>query len=235
MAQVIIALDYAGVDPALELVDRLGPKARIYKVGLELYSRVGPEALRGLRERGKQIFLDLKLFDIPNTVARAVEAVADAGVDLLTVHTMGGRAMMEAAAEAAQDRVRLLGVTLLTSSSVADIEATWGRELVSVRDEVLRLAELAADCGLHGVIASPLEAALLKRKLGPDFLVVTPGIRLAGGDSHDQARVATPGDAVSAGADFMVVGRAITLAPDPAAALQEVLTQIEAARSEDAS
>lgn len=226
MPEVIVALDAPSRSEALELVSLLGEDAESYKVGLELFSRAGPEVVRELAGRGKGIFLDLKLHDIPNTVAGAVRAAADLEVDMLTVHSTGGRAMLEAAVEASRDRVRLLGVTVLTSFAAADVEETWGRSLNSVREEVIRLAGLARDAGLHGVVASPLEAEPLRRRFGPDFLLATPGIRLAGDEAHDQSRVTTPGDATRAGADVLVVGRTVTGASDPREALRRVRAEV---------
>ena len=227
MAEVIVALDYATGKEALGLVDVLGSSGDFYKVGLELFSREGPEVVKALTERDKRVFLDLKLHDIPNTVARSVSAARELGVDFLTVHTTGGVPMMAAAAEAAGGAVTLLGVTVLTSMSVPDVEAAWGRELGSLRDEVVRLAGTAKEAGVGGVVASPMEVRLLKRLLGSDLLVVTPGIRLGGDDHHDQARFATPIEAADAGADYLVVGRSITRAPDPVEALALVRGQAE--------
>jgi len=226
MAELVVALDVPDARRALDLVDRLGDESGFYKVGLELFTAEGPPIVRELRGRGKRVFLDLKLHDIPNTVAGAVKAAAHLGVDLLTVHTGGGPAMLSAAVAAAGDSgPRLLGVTLLTSLSAAEVEASWGRPLTSMPDEVIRLAELASECGLPGVVASPLEAEAIRRRLGKSLLIVTPGIRLAGGDSHDQARMSTPAGAVEAGADILVVGRAVTAASDPVEAYRSILAQ----------
>lgn len=222
MSQLIIALDFPSQREALSLVDELGEEADFYKVGLELFTREGPGIVRALKGRGKRVFLDLKLMDIPNTVRQAVSAASELGADLLTVHAGGGVAMMRAAAEAAGTGPKVVAVTLLTSLSAAEIESIWGRSLNSVRDEVLRLAALSREAGVHGVVASALEARDLRRALGPGALVVTPGIRLAGGERHDQARVATPADAVEAGASHLVVGRAVTAAPDPLASIRAV-------------
>ena len=227
MTELVVALDVPSGREALGLVERLGEGADFYKVGLELYTREGPQVVRDLQEMGMRIFLDLKLMDIPNTVARAVAAAADLGVDLLTLHAHGGPAMIEAAARESGD-TRLLAVTLLTSLSPDEIETVWGRPVTSVRSEVLRLAGLSVEAGAHGVVSSPLEAGELRHLLGPEALVVTPGVRLPGEETHDQNRVATPAAAVSAGASHLVVGRAITRAEDPRAALARVLDSMRA-------
>lgn len=229
MSDLIIALDLPSRAKALELVDRLGADADFYKVGLELYTREGPEMVIDLHDRGKRVFLDLKLMDIPNTVAGAVAAAADLGVELLTLHAHGGPRMMEAALGQAGVDTRLLAVTLLTSLSPDEIEVVWGRPVDSVRREVLRLARLSRDVGIHGVVSSPLEAGELRTALGSEALIVTPGIRLAGADHHDQNRVATPEAAVEAGASHLVVGRAVTRAPEPREALEAVRASMRAA------
>lgn len=229
MSQIIVALDYPSQREALALVDTLGDAADFYKVGLELYTREGPGMVRALKGRGKQVFLDLKLMDIPNTVERATAAAAETGADLLTVHASGGESMLRAAARAADGAIRVVAVTLLTSLSADEIQNVWDRTLDSVRDEVLRLAAMSREAGVHGVVSSALEARDLRRMLGPDALVVTPGIRLAGGDRHDQTRVATPRDAVEAGASHLVLGRAVTAAADPVEALRRVRAEMDAA------
>jgi orotidine-5'-phosphate decarboxylase len=223
MATIIVALDLPTSAGALELVDRLGETIDFYKVGAPLFTRAGPQIVRELKARGKRVFLDLKYHDIPNTVAQAVDAAAELGVELLTLHTSGGAAMLRAAREAVgTDGPRLLGVTLLTSLSPAATEEVWGKELRSLRDEVYRLAALAAEAGMDGVVASALEAEALKRRHGPDFLVVTPGIRPSGTLTGDQVRTATPAQAVRAGSDYLVVGRPILQASDPV----EIATQL---------
>jgi len=226
MAQVIVALDFATAREAMVLVDSLGEEGEIYKVGLELFSREGPSVVKALSGRGKRVFLDLKLHDIPSTVAGAVASVRNLGIDFLTIHTTGGRAMMAAAAEVAGKEVTLLGVTVLTSLSVTDLETTWDRSLGSVSEEVVRLAQLAFQAGVGGVVASALETRSLRRALGSDPVIVTPGIRLGGDATDDQARVSTPADAADAGANFLVVGRSITRSPDPLAALRRILDEI---------
>lgn len=229
MAQVIIPLDVPSLDEAMGLVDSLGEATDCYKVGLELFTSAGPAAVQALKERDKRVFLDLKLHDIPNTVARAVGRARDLEVDLLTLHATGGRRMMEAAAEAAGDELTLLGVTVLTSMTSSDMEDSWGRVVDSLEEEVVRLARLARESGVGGVVASVREAAPIRSALGGDLVVVTPGIRLAGDDAHDQARVSTPAEAVAAGADYLVIGRSITQASDPAEALRRVYEEMAGA------
>jgi orotidine-5'-phosphate decarboxylase len=232
--EVIVALDVPSREEALRLVDALGETGTFYKVGLELFTREGPAMVRELKGRGKRVFLDIKLHDIPNTVSQAVRAASDLEVELLTLHAVGGKSMLQAAVETAKEAahaagrepIGLLGVTVLTSLSPSEVEDTWGRPIVSLRDEVARLGTIAESAGLQGVVASVLEARALKRQHGPEFLVVTPGIRLAGGESHDQARVATPADAAKAGADYLVIGRAVTAAREPRAAMGRVLEEL---------
>lgn len=229
MPELIVALDFASRARALAMVDRLGEAADFYKVGLELYTRSGPGVVRELSRRKKRVFLDLKLHDIPNTVSGAVRAATDLGVELLTIHVAGGCRMMEVAAEAAEGRVALLGVTLLTSLSPSDVEDMWGHPISSLREQVVRLATLSQESGLDGVVASPQEVQVLRRRLGKELLVVTPGIRLPGVDVNDQARVATPSQAAGAGASHLVLGRAVTAAADPVAALEKVRCSLEPA------
>lgn len=222
---VVVALDYPGAAQALETVRRL-PGGTWYKVGLELFTAAGPDFVRELAAAGHPIFLDLKLHDIPATVEGAVRSAADLGAWLLTVHASGGREMVAAAARAAagtgpEGGTRILAVTVLTSLDDELLSEVAG-ESVSVEEAVGRLAVLAGDAGAHGTVASVGECSAIKAACGEDFAVATPGIRLAGGETHDQKRVATPGEAAAAGADYLVVGRAITRAGDPAAALREI-------------
>ncbi len=226
MTDVIVALDGFALDEALAFVDRLDTASSWYKVGLELFTRAGPRVVEELSGRGKNVFLDLKLHDIPNTVAAAVRAAAALDVQLLTVHGVGGRAMLEAARDAADERTKVLAVTVLTSLTASDLETVWGREITSIRDEVARLAEMAEDVGVDGVVASVLEASWLRPAAGDDLLIVTPGIRPAGGDRGDQRRVATPTDAVEAGSDYLVIGRSVTRADDPLAALEAIRAEV---------
>ena len=230
MATTVVALDLPTADAALALVDRLGDAVDWYKVGAPLFTRSGPAIVEAIHSRGKKVFLDLKYHDIPNTVAQAVEAAAELGVAMLTLHTVGGSAMLRAAREAVgPDGPRLLGVTLLTSFTAGDIEQVWDKELRSMREEVARLAAIAAENALDGVVASALEAEALKRRHGAEFLVVTPGIRPAGAVAGDQVRTATPAEAVRAGADFLVIGRPVLLSPDPVATIAEINEEIRRA------
>jgi orotidine-5'-phosphate decarboxylase len=233
MAQIIVALDVPAVQQALDLADRLGDTIDFYKVGSPLFTRAGPPLVHELHDRGKRVFLDLKYHDIPSTVADAVRAAAELEVDLLTIHASGGEAMMRAARAAADscgDRApRLLGVTILTSFTAVDVEQVWDKEIRSLRDEVERLATQAADAGMHGVVTSPLEVEALRRRLGSGFIFVTPGIRATDDGPGDQARTATAADAARAGASYLVVGRPVVTAPDPAGVIAAMLDEIGAA------
>lgn len=221
-AEPIIALDVPGRDEALAAAARLPADTPFVKVGLELFCATGPAILGELGTQGRRIFLDLKLHDIPRTVARAVQSAGRHGVELLTLHACGGRAMLTEAAAAARDmghnRPRLLAVTVLTSLNDADLKEIGVHR--SAADQVLALAELAVSCGIDGLVCSPHEAAAIRRKLGPTPIIVTPGIRMPGGAVGDQKRVATPADAVKAGANYLVIGRPVLEAADPAAALR---------------
>jgi orotidine-5'-phosphate decarboxylase len=238
MSEIIVALDLPSSAEALDLVDRLEDAVGFYKVGSPLFTRSGPALVRDLTDRGKRVFLDLKYHDIPSTVANAVTAAAELGIELLTLHASGGAAMMRAAREArdafGEDGPRLLGVTILTSFSAVDVEQVWNKEILSVRDEVGRLAGIAVEAGIDGVVTSPLEVESLKRRHGPDFLIVTPGIRAAGEGLADQARTATPGEAARAGADFLVIGRPVFAAADPAAVVAAIRADIDAVRRPEA-
>ncbi len=239
--RIIIALDTDTLEEALAWVERL-PQVLWWKVGLELFTAVGSPIVRALKERGKRVFLDLKLHDIPNTVARATRVAVGYGVDLLTLHASGGSAMLRAAVEAAaSSSCQLLAVTLLTSLSGEQLRRELGIE-ADAADYVLRLAQLAQGQGLRGLVCSPREVARLRQSLGQELLLVTPGIRWAasaeaktsypentssGGVEEDQQRVWTPAKAFQAGADFLVVGRPITAAADPVAALQQLWDQVQ--------
>jgi orotidine-5'-phosphate decarboxylase len=228
----IVALDVASLEAALAVVDTLGDAAGFYKVGLELYTRAGPAVVGELRSRRKRVFLDLKLHDIPNTVAGAVAAACDLGVDLLTLHLAGGPAMLTAARNAGRGSTKLLGVTVLTSMLAEELSVAWGRQVGDVSAEVVRLAEQVKKAGLDGVVASGGDAAALRERFGAGLLIVVPGIRLPGTDRADQRRVATPAEAARAGADYLVVGRAVTKTEDPRAALAVVVADIARAGAE---
>jgi orotidine-5'-phosphate decarboxylase len=229
-SSVIVALDYPGQEDALACAARLSPQLCRLKVGKELFTRAGPGLVEILQQKGFDVFLDLKFHDIPNTVAGAVRAAADLGVWMVNVHAGGGRRMLEAAAEAvvaSDHRPLLIGVTVLTSMSEEDL-AELGYTETPV-ERVARLAALAADAGLDGVVCSAQEAPELRKQHGPGFRLVTPGIRLAGDDAGDQRRVVTPCDALAAGSDYLVIGRSITGAADPVAALQRVQRELDSA------
>ena len=224
---VIVALDFPSAQPALDLVAQLTPQLCRLKVGKELFTRSGPALVENLQKQGFEVFLDLKFHDIPNTVAAAVRAAAELGVWMVNVHASGGRRMMEAAvAELAglEHKPLLIAVTVLTSMSDTDL-AELGYQH-SAAQRVQRLAELAADCGLDGVVCSALEAEALRAARGDGFCLVTPGIRLAGDAAGDQRRVVTPADAVALGSDYLVIGRSITAAADPLAALRRVHAEL---------
>jgi orotidine-5'-phosphate decarboxylase len=235
--RLFVALDVPDRAAAEELAVQLAPLAVGLKVGLELFSAEGPWLVRRLAAQAP-VFLDLKYHDIPATVARATAAATRLGVAMLNLHLAGGEAMVRAAvaardtaaAEAGLAPPRLVGVTVLTSLDGADLAAVWGA--AAPRDasaEALRLALLARDWGLDGVVASAQEAAAIRAACGPDFLIVTPGIRPAGSEAGDQKRVLGPAAALAAGASHLVVGRPVTAAPDPAAACRELLAAMGAA------
>lgn len=232
MNNLIVALDLPTSTEALVLVDELGDAAGYFKVGAQLFTREGPSLVRELKDRDKQVFLDLKYHDIPNTVARAVEAAAEIGVDMITLHASGGTAMMRAARDATgMDGPKLVAVTLLTSFTGSDIEEVWDKELRSIRDDVARLSALAAEAGLDGVVSSALEVEAVKRRHGGDFIVVTPGIRPAGAKAGDQARTATPAEAIRAGADYLVIGRPVHAAEDRRAAFDRIAAEVAEAEA----
>lgn len=221
MAEIVLALDLRSVDDARRLLDRL-PDLRWVKIGPVLLTPAGAPFVQELARRRLEVFLDLKWHDIPNTVADAVAAARDSGVALATVHTLGGEAMMAAAARAADGALALVGVTVLTSHSSAGYAEAVGRPSVELGAEVARLARSAAQAGLQGVVCSPHEVTLVRNILPEGALVVVPGIRRAGEATGDQVRVAGARDAAQAGATHLVVGRPVLQAADPAAALREL-------------
>ncbi len=228
--RIIVALDFPSERQALDLVARLEPRRCRLKIGKELFTRAGPSLVERLVGQGFDVFLDLKFHDIPNTTARACAAAAELGVWMLNVHALGGRAMLTAAreaVEAASSRPLLLAVTVLTSLQ-ADALHEVGLA-GSVPDNVVRLAGLAQDCGLDGVVCSAQEAADLRARCGEDFTLVTPGIRPAGSAAGDQRRVVTPAEAVRLGAHYLVIGRPITAAAEPLQAIEAVERELAGA------
>jgi orotidine-5'-phosphate decarboxylase len=227
--RLAVALDFTDEHQAMKLVDNLGDSCQWFKVGMELYYATGNGIVRQLRDRGFNVFLDLKLHDIPNTVAGAVRSAAQAGASLLTIHASGGAAMMSAAAEAASapGSPRLLAVTVLTSMDANELAGVG--ITASAADQVLRLARLARASGIDGMVCSAEEVAMLRKETGPETLLVIPGIRPAGTAVGDQKRVATPGQAIADGASMLVVGRPITRAADPMAAARAILEEIDRA------
>jgi orotidine-5'-phosphate decarboxylase len=224
-ATPIVALDVRDAASALAVVDQLADLCRFYKIGSELYSAEGPSVVRAVQERGASVFLDLKYHDIPNTVQGAVRSSAALGVRIMTVHASGGRAMLEAAARAAGG-VEIFAVTVLTSFDAASLGAAWGREVGDMRAEVLRLAEIALNAGISGVVCSGEEAGAIRDAFGGRLATLVPGIRLAGGDTQDQARVVTPRQAAEGGAKYLVLGRAVTGAKSPRDAMSAVLADL---------
>jgi orotidine-5'-phosphate decarboxylase len=224
--RLIIALDYAEASQALKMVDLLDPTLCRVKVGKELFTRCGPALVSQIAARGFEIFLDLKFHDIPNTVAGAVSAAADLGVWMVNVHASGGREMMEAARKVLGDRpTKLIAVTVLTSLSVEDLHEIGVEGFPE--QQVLRLAHMTEECGLDGVVCSAREIELLRHNLRDNFLLVTPGIRPAGDNASDQKRIETPARALARGSNYLVIGRPVTQAPDPAAKLAEILSEIQ--------
>ncbi len=234
--RLIVALDYADPGAADALVSQLDPGACRLKVGSELFTRCGPQQVSAWIERGFDVFLDLKYHDIPNTVAAASRAAADLGVWMITVHAAGGRRMLEAARAAVDEttlRPQVVAVTVLTSMSAADLGEVGLLE--SPESTVARLARLAASAGCDGVVCSAHEAAGLRAARGTDFTLVTPGIRAPDAAADDQRRTMAPAEAIAAGADYLVVGRPITAAADPAAALARLREELAASGGVDAA
>lgn len=227
-AKLIVALDVETMDEARRIVDTLASTVKIFKVGLGLFTAYGPDAVEMVHKKGAKVFLDLKFHDIPSTVACAVKSAAKLGVFMVNLHSLGGADMIKRAVEAmgsSKDRPKLLGVTILTSmdqTAIGEIGIS-----AKVEDEVLNLAKIARDNGLDGVVASPKETALIRKTLGDDFIIVTPGIRPSWSGKGDQKRIMTPKEAIEAGADYIVVGRPILEAREPLDAAKKVIEEIE--------
>jgi len=236
-ARAIVALDVPRAAEAVALVDRLGEACDFVKVGSELFTAAGPDVIASVRGRPggvsgeRDVFLDLKLHDIPNTVRAAARRASALGVRLLTVHAAGGRAMLEAAVEGAGANCAVFAVTVLTSLDAASLGEAWGRQVSDVEAEVLRLADLARAAGVRGVVCSGAEAAQVRARHGDALEILVPGVRLAGSGAHDQKRIVTPGGAASAGATYVVVGRTVTEGADPRGALARVRAQLLASPS----
>lgn len=229
-SRIIVALDYPSAEEAVRFVEQVQPAECRLKVGVELFTVAGPSFVERLVKSGFDVFLDLKFHDIPNTVARACRAAARLGVWMLSAHTLGGPHMLTAAREAiesSENRPKLIGVTLLTSYSQKEVEQIGLRG--SLDETVGSLAQLAHDAEFDGIVCSPREAADLRRRFGEQFILVTPGIRLADADSDDQVRTLTPREALAQGAHYLVIGRPITRAPDPQVVLDAINRQIDTA------
>ncbi|ARR49558.1 TPA: orotidine-5'-phosphate decarboxylase [Photobacterium damselae] len=222
--KVIVALDYDNQNDALAFVDRIEPGSCRLKVGKEMFTFYGPDFVRKLHDRGHSVFLDLKFHDIPNTCSKAVKAAAELGVWMVNVHASGGERMMTASREILEpygkDRPLLIGVTVLTSMESSDLAGIGISR--SPQEQVMNLATLTKNSGLDGVVCSAQEASLLKSNLGQEFKLVTPGIRPAGSAAGDQRRVMTPVEAIAAGSDYLVIGRPITQAENPAQVLADI-------------
>ena len=222
----IVALDVPDEPRALALVEGLGDSCGFYKVGSELFTATGPSIVQRLRERGKRVFLDLKFHDIPNTVRAGCRSAAGCGASLVTVHGMGGRVMIEAAVEGAGEDCGVLAVTVLTSLDSTALSDAMGKFVSGVSDEVSRLAAVARSAGAHGVVCSGQEAARIASEQGNGLAILVPGVRLAGDAANDQRRVVTPFDAARAGATYIVLGRTVTAAEIPEAAMAKVLSEL---------
>ena len=229
MAEIIVALDVNNRQEAVEKVKAIGDSIGFYKIGLELFSAEGPDVVKAVKDLGKRVFLDLKLHDIPRTVERAVKSGARLGVDLMTIHSVGGKAMIKAAADAAAEfganGPKVLAVTVLTSLDQSDL-ADVGIVGRTPAEQVLAMAKFATANGANGLVCSPKEVGTLSKTLPAGTLFVTPGVRPAGSAVGDQKRVATPAEAVRDGATHLVIGRPILAAPDPVAAAREILASL---------
>ena len=223
--KIIVALDVPTRKEALALIDQLRDRISSFKIGLQLYTAEGPEIVRAVRTTGAHVFLDLKLYDIPNTVARAVESAFALGVQMLTVHLSGGGEMIRAAIAARNTDMSVLGVTVLTSANDETLRETGISDKID--NHVLRLARLGVEHGIDGIVASPREVKMLRAQFGDKIKIVVPGIRPSWSDAGDQKRVMTPREAIEASADFLVIGRPITAHPTPREALERILDELE--------
>ena len=236
--RLIVALDYSTLSEAKALVCELGESVSYYKVGMELYYSAGNEIIKFLKEQGKHVFLDLKLQDIPNTVAKSMSVLAALGIDMLNLHAVGGAKMMSEAAKAVKETAakmgktapKLIAVTVLTSMDDEQWAGLGYKKAIA--DQVVALALLTKEAGLDGVVASPQEAAAIRKACGPDFLIVTPGVRPAGAALNDQSRVATPSGAFKNGSSHIVVGRPITQAENKVAAAEAIVAEIRGVENE---
>ena len=223
--KIIIALDVPDTDGALRLLDSLGDPPALCKIGLELFTAEGPSVITAVQDRGSRVFLDLKFHDIPNTVAHAVKSASGLGVAMTTLHASGGPVMLEAAAKAAEgSELLLLAVTVLTSMDAAQLSSTGIS--VEPREQVLRLAGLASNAGIGGVVCSPLEVNAIRTSLGNNLRIVTPGVRPTWAATGDQKRVMTPAETVKEGSDWLVIGRPITAAENPREAYAKVVEEL---------
>ena len=222
--RLIVALDFPNQAKALALVSTLGDSISRYKIGLQLYTAAGPAVVQAVAATGAKIFLDLKLHDIPNTVAKAVAAANELGVEMLTVHLAGGSAMLRAAVEAKAPHLSLIGVTVLTSATQETLDETGING--PLRDHVVRIAQLGQQSGIDCFVTSPREVGLLRERFGADVVLLTPGVRPTWAAADDQKRFTTPREAVQSGADYLVIGRPITAAPDPRAAVDRILEEL---------
>lgn len=231
--RLIVALDVSTMDAMKEIVTSLGDAVSFYKVGMELFYAEGEQTVRYLQEQNKQVFLDLKLHDIPNTVAHGVSSLTRLGANLITMHGQGGPVMMKAAVQAAREtaeqlgveRAKLLAITVLTSFDDEAWTSTGGQ--LPISDQVIRLAKLAKECGMDGVVCSALEAKMIREACGDDFLIVTPGIRPSFAATNDQKRIATPASALQDGASRLVIGRPITQDENPREAVRLIIEEME--------
>ena len=231
--RLIVALDVSTMDEVKAIVTSLGDSVSFYKVGMELFYAEGEKTIRYLQEQGKHVFLDLKLHDIPNTVSHGVSSLTYVGANLITIHGQGGPVMMKAAVQAAREsaeklgveRPKLLAITVLTSFDEEAWTATGGQ--LPISDQVIRLAKLAKECGMDGVVCSALEAKMIRQACGEDFLIVTPGIRPSFATTDDQKRIATPASALQDGASRLVIGRPITQAKEPREAVRLIIEEME--------